>query len=199
MPIITLPDHQLSRSAASRSTKWMKILTGVDASLADGYAFLGAFANHGDTVEVADNAWVLGYIADVRSSGRLDGRNVTLYQVRGGALAEVDAWYLDASKGWALKVRDEIAALMAAPAPAPSTDALLAERAQLLARLAEIDELLPGIPGPAVQVREVETVWCEAPHGDGGKPHFERPDCIHPFFTDQRTRARMNAAAITNA
>lgn len=152
MAIITLPDHQLSNSAARRSKFWMKTLTGVDASKSDGYAFLGEFAQYEATIEVADGTWVLGYIEDVRSSGRMDGRDVTLYQVRSGELTKVEHWYLDANRGWALKIRDEIASLIAAPA-AFDIDALLAEREELLARIAEIDALLPEPDGTEVDTR----------------------------------------------
>lgn len=44
--------------------------------------------------------------------------------------------------------------------------------------------------GPAVGGREA--VWCEA-HGQ--HPHMERPDCVYPHYTDERTRARVLAAA----
>ena len=150
MPIITFPDHQLSASAARRSKFWLKVLTGVDTSKSDGYAFQGTFATYEGTVEVAEGTWVLGYIEDVRSSGRMDGRDVTLYQVRDGALVKVDHWYLDEKPGWALKIRDEIAKYLAA---GPSVDELLAEREQLLARLAEIDALLPEPEGAEVDTR----------------------------------------------
>lgn len=46
--------------------------------------------------------------------------------------------------------------------------------------------------GPAVSGRGRETVWCEA-HGQ--RPHMERADCVHPHYTDERTRARVLAAA----
>lgn len=39
---------------------------------------------------------------------------------------------------------------------------------------------------------DAETVWCEA-HGGLDNPHFERTDCRFPHFTDQATRARLNA------
>jgi hypothetical protein len=41
-----------------------------------------------------------------------------------------------------------------------------------------------------------ETVWCGAAHGGPGKPHFDRPDCVGPHYTDQRTRERLNAEHI---
>jgi hypothetical protein len=142
MAIVTLPDHNLSNSAARRSKFWFKILSGVDASKSDGYAFQGAWANLGETVEVPDGAWLMSYIEDVRASGKLDGRNVTLYQVRNGALVQVETWTLGSERGWALHVRDAIAAHMATAEPV-NVDNLLTERAALLARLAEIDALLP--------------------------------------------------------
>lgn len=43
-------------------------------------------------------------------------------------------------------------------------------------------------------VRERETVWCEK-HGGYDFPHFQTSTCLHPHFTDQATRARMNAEA----
>jgi hypothetical protein len=144
--IIELPDHNLSNSAARRSKTWFKILTCVDMTKSDGYAFQGNWANFGDTIEVPDGTWLMSYIEDVRSSGRMDGRDVTLYQVRTGELAEVESWSLGAERGWALHVRDQIAAHMAKPATV-SVEALLAEREQLLARLAEIDAQLPEPEG----------------------------------------------------
>lgn len=153
MTIITLPDHNLSNSAARRSKHWLKILTSVDATKDNGYAFEGQFASFEATVEVADGTWIMSYVEDVRASGKLDGRDVTLFQVRGTELVEVDGWTLDGSSGWALKVRDEIAAHMAKQAE-PDVDALLAEREALLARVAEIDAPLPEPEGTETTTRE---------------------------------------------
>lgn len=152
MAIITLPDHNLSNSAARRSKHWIKLLTGVDTSQSNGYAFTGGFARFQETVELSDGAWVLTYIEDT-SATRVYARDVTLHQVRGGELTEVESWRLDANAGWALKIRDRIAAHLAAPAE-PDVDALLAEREQLLARLAEIDALLPEPEGTEVSTRQ---------------------------------------------
>lgn len=157
MTIIGLPDHNLSNSAARRSKFWFKTLTGVDVSKSDGYAFQGNWANFGDTIEVPDGTWLMSYIEDVRSSGRMDGRDVTLYQVRRGELVKVESWTLDESRGWALKIRDEIAALMTKPAEV-SVETLLAEREQLLARLAEIDAQLPEPEGTEVDTRHAAQV-----------------------------------------
>lgn len=148
MTILTLPALQLSRSAEMRSKFWIKHLTSVDTSVGTGFAFSGTFAQFGGTVEVPDGAWFLSYVEDVRSSGRLDGRDVTLYQVRDGELAFVEKWELDGKAGWALKVRDEIAAHLATTTK-PNPETLLAERDKLLARLAEIDAQLAQTNGAA--------------------------------------------------
>lgn len=140
MPIVVLPKHGLTNSAARRCKHWIKQLDRVDTSHSAGYAFVGSFRSFEATVEVPDGTWFLSYI-EHSTATRLTGRTVTVYQVRGTELVEVDEWELDATAGWALKVRDEIAALMAAAA-APDPDALRAERQQLLARLAEINDLL---------------------------------------------------------
>lgn len=160
MTVITLPDHNLSRSAQMRSKTWIKLLTGVDTTQSDGYAFRGKFASFEATVELDEGAWVMSYIEDVRASGRMDGRDVALYQVRAGGLVKVESWSLDGNAGWALKIRDQIAALMATPAEpvVVSVEVLLAEREQLLARLAEIDAQLPEPEGTEVDTRHAAQV-----------------------------------------
>jgi hypothetical protein len=139
MAIIKLPDHNLSNSAARRSKHWMKILTRVNTAASNGYAFEGQFANFEATIEVGEGTWVMSYIEDVRGSGYMDGRDVTLYQVRDGALSEIESWRLDGKAGWALQCRDAIAAHLTAPKT--DLDELRAERARLVARIAEIDAL----------------------------------------------------------
>lgn len=146
--VITLPDHDLSNSAARRCKFWMKVLTGIDRTQSNGYAFQGNFRDYGTTVELDENAWVLAYMEDRRASGRLDWHDVTLYQVQGGTLTKVETWRIDGSdRGWALHVRDAVDKHMSTPpaagAPdAPDADELRVERTQLLTRLAEINALL---------------------------------------------------------
>lgn len=157
MAIVKLPDHGLSNSAARRSKQWIKRLDSVDTSQSNGYAFIGDFARFEATVEVPEGTYFLVYV-EQSSATRLYGRNVSLLRVQGEELTQVEAWNLDASAGWALKVRDEIAARLAEPAPEPGTDALLAERAELLARLAEIDALLPEPEGVEADTRTAAAV-----------------------------------------
>lgn len=146
MTIVKLPELTLTPSAERRSKTWIKHLTSVDTTVGTGFAFIGAFAGFGATVEVPDGAWFLSYVEDVRSSGRVDGRDVTLYQLRAGELVTVEKWELDAKAGWALKVRDTIAAHLTAAAK-PDTETLLAARKDLLDRLAEIDAQLADTSG----------------------------------------------------
>jgi hypothetical protein len=114
MVIVELPGHGLSNSAAARSKHWIKRLERVDPAKSDGYAFEGVFAKFGATVEVAEGTWYLAYIEDVAGSGRLRGRRVALYRVTAEGVDEVKHWGLDSRPGWALKVRDEIAGILAA-------------------------------------------------------------------------------------
>ncbi len=109
MPIVTLPDHQLSKSAARRTKFWIKQLTGVDTSKQDGYAFLGTFHEFEETVEVPENTLFMSYIEDTRASGRVDGRHVTLWIVKDGRLEVEWTTYIDTPRGWALKIRDKVA------------------------------------------------------------------------------------------
>ena len=52
----------------------------------------------------------------------------------------------------------------------------------------------PLITRDAQRAVERETVWCENPeHGAPGTPHFDGEDCVHPHFTDARTRSRLNS------
>lgn len=142
--IVTLPSTGLSNAAASRSKHWIKLITGVDTSKSDGYAFIGTFRHFEGAVEVAEGAWFLAYIENRRGSGQLTSREVTLYRAIDNDLNVVREWNLDGSAGWALRVRDEIAQLMA-EAEQPSEASLLAEREQLVARIEAIDADLAKI------------------------------------------------------
>lgn len=136
--IVTLPDvvatlaGETSNAGRRQSKGWLKVLTGVDTDKANGYAFLGSFVN-GERAELEVGTWLLGYGEDRRHTTA-----VALWQVTADGLTEVKRWTRLQSP-WALGCRDEIAALISAQ---PDRDALVAERAALVARLAEIDALL---------------------------------------------------------
>jgi hypothetical protein len=113
--IIELPHDGLSVSKRRLGAKsWIKLLTGVDTAKSDGYAFTGSFKDFGATVEVTEGTWFLAYVEDRSGSGTLRQRDVWLYRAEAGTLKQVRYWGLDAGGGWALKVRDEIAGLIAA-------------------------------------------------------------------------------------
>ncbi len=126
MPILELPDHELSNSAARRTKHWIKQLTGVDTTKQDGFAFEGQFRDFEETVEVPVGAMFLSYIEDTRGSGRVDGRFVTLWVAREENLEVVQTWTLDAGRGWALKIRDQVAHHLAAAASEPAATEALA-------------------------------------------------------------------------
>jgi hypothetical protein len=119
--IVQLPDHFLSNSAARRTKFWIKRLTGVDTTKSDGYAFLGTFCRFEETVDVPEGTLFMSYIEDTRASGRVDGRDVQILRAADGGLETVCSWKLDDTRGWALKIRDEVAALFPAPTVAPLT------------------------------------------------------------------------------
>jgi len=155
--IITLPEWQDSKTAMRRNRPWIKILTGVDTTKSDGYAFIGEFAQFGQIVELDEGAYVMVVIPHWSSGGRLYDRTVTLYQVRDGELATVETWCVEVERGWALAIRDKIAAYVNAP-QMPSVDELRAERERLLARLAEIEAMLPEPEGVEVDTRKAAEV-----------------------------------------
>lgn len=112
MPIFDLPDDEYpSNSSLRRATPWIKRLGRVDTSKKDGFAFIGEFTSFNATVEAEVGTYYLACRPDVRSNGRLDGRKVTLYVVSAsGELEVADEWEAGPERGWALRVRDDIAA-----------------------------------------------------------------------------------------
>lgn len=158
MHIIELPDHQLSNSAARRTKFWIKQLAGVDRTKQDGYAFEGEFRRFEETVEVPTGTAFLAYIEDARASGRVDGRYVDLYVVTpDGKLDKARHWYLDAGRGWALKIRDEIADLLDATVAEEAVQAPQHQPVDPAAALAAREEMRQGVArhlADLVRIRE---------------------------------------------
>ena len=123
--------------------QWIKRLDSVDTSKSDGYAFAGSFERFGETVEITADTWYLVFGTDQTRSGHVTQQRVDLYRASAttGDVEQIGTWDLGRAPGWALRCRDEIAAILAGP---PSAESLRAEREQLLARVAEIDGLLAG-------------------------------------------------------
>jgi hypothetical protein len=138
--IFDLPGNGLTNSADRRSKSWIKRLDKVDRSKGDGWAFEGEFRQFNGTEEAPVGTFYMSVIQDVRSSGRCDGWDITLYLLGQEVLSEVDSWRAGPKGSWALVCRDEIANILEEASRDHS--ALQAERTQLLVRLAEIDKIL---------------------------------------------------------
>jgi len=124
--IVTLHEGPLSNSERGRGAKaWIKELTGIDVDKSDGYAFIGTFAGFGSTVEAQAGTHYLTYQDVVTGRGTLVNRRVKLYRVDVAGLVLAGEWDAGAAGGWALRVRDRIAAAMAAPTE--DADALRAQ------------------------------------------------------------------------
>lgn len=107
--IVTVPEF-----GDSRFKRWAKVLTRVDTDQANGYAFVGDFAYPGRKVELAAGAYILSY--GETGSRKNNSPDVLLSRV--GALGELETAYerMDLNRSWALDVRDDIAAIVNAPA-----------------------------------------------------------------------------------
>jgi len=139
--IITTPDKLWYTGK-----QWIKRLDSVDTSKSDGYAFAGSFERFAETTEITADTWYLVFGQDASRSGNVTGQRVVLYRAsaQDGTVERAGQWDVGRAGGWALRCRDEIAAILAGPAAVPDAAALRAEREQLLARVAEIDGLLAG-------------------------------------------------------
>lgn len=138
--IVSLPHDPRSRSAEMRGCKyWIKRLDSVDATRSDGYAFAGEFQKASATVEVPAGTWFMDYYKDVSGSGVVREQVVELYQVtEAGDLASRKKFDLGRSPGWALRCRDEIAAILA-DKPDQGDAAEAAARAAIIAALESLD------------------------------------------------------------
>jgi len=104
-----LAEHK-GRAPDHRFRHWVRQVESVDLSKATGYAFVGDFVNEG-TTEVDDGPAVY-LVATVEGSRRYQ---VTTYDVvirRGAELETTDIETDNTSKGWALRIRDQVAALL---------------------------------------------------------------------------------------
>ena len=142
MPIVMVP-----APVDSRKKSWRKHLTGVDASQANGYAFVGQWLRGGERAELPAGAYVLGY--DEPGSMRNWYPCVTLWRVTPSGLEEVYRYEGQVGeRSWALACRDEIARILAGAAhPEERRAALIAEAERLRSRLAEIEAELARLDG----------------------------------------------------
>ena len=114
---------------------WAKLLTKVDVSKSNGYAFEGEWLRRGERAEVPTGSYILLY--DEPGSAKNWYPHVRLLRAEpDGSLSTVLDYDGDINeRSWALAVRDQVAAIMAEGAKteigidlsAVSTDALVAE------------------------------------------------------------------------
>lgn len=125
--IVTVPT-----SLDDRKKTWRKALARVDRSKSNGYAFQGEWLRAGERAELLVGSYVLGY--DEPGSRTNWYPQVTLWRVGPQGLEEVLVWkgnYRETS--WALAVRDQVAAILAAE---------IAEVAQVPSPLSEAEQQL---------------------------------------------------------
>lgn len=130
--IVEIPGY----TGDSRYKMWAKTLTGIDSAQSNGYAYQGAWLTLGRKAELAVGSYVLLY--GERGSRARHAPYVTIARVTadGGLETVLSA---ESDRSWALTLRDQAAALFAAPM---DRAALEAEATALRARLAEIETLL---------------------------------------------------------
>ena len=98
-----------------RKKTWRKLLTQVDKTKANGYAFIGNWLRAGERAELKVGSFILCY--DESGSMKNWYPVVRLFKVgveNENGLQEVYRWKGDyGERSWALAVRDEIAAILA--------------------------------------------------------------------------------------
>lgn len=131
--IVTVPEQQ-----DKRHRNWAKLVTRVDRSKANGYAFEGQFLSRGQLAEVPVGGIILAY--DQVGSMQNWAPLVRVYRVEAdGSLTQLLEWRgeRETRGSWALAVRDQVADLLEAAQDQPAapqvdlsqvpTEALLAE------------------------------------------------------------------------
>ena len=95
-----------------RKKTWRKLLTQVDKTKANGFAFIGDWLRAGERAELEVGSFILCY--DEAGSMKNWYPVVRLHKVVENGLEEVYRWEGDVrERSWALAVRDEIAAILA--------------------------------------------------------------------------------------
>ena len=109
-----------------RFKQWVKVVTGVDTTIANGYAFQGTFIGFNRKAELPIGALLLYF--GMEGSRRFQRPCVALREVTPDGLETLyERDRLDLS--WALDVRDDIAAIVAARRSSSSADGAIAAAA----------------------------------------------------------------------
>jgi len=97
----------IPKAKDSRWKSWRKLLTGVDTSHTNGYAFQGSWLYKDSLVEIEDRSYILMY--DVVGSRKHCHPEVDVFQAQGEDL--VDIGISASGNDWALKIRDRVSKL----------------------------------------------------------------------------------------
>jgi len=109
-----------------RFKQWVKVVTGVDTTIPNGYAFQGSFINFDRKAELAVGTFLLYF--GMQGSRRFQRPCVALREVTHDGLETLyERDGLD--QAWALDVRDDIAAIIAARRSSSSADGAIAAAA----------------------------------------------------------------------
>jgi len=96
----------------TRFRSWAKFVTAVDTSKVNGYAFKGEFVEDG-TVEVEIKPQVF-LIMTTNGSRKYQTQHYSVVTMDAvGTLALTNIYTTDEERGWALRIRDKVAALVA--------------------------------------------------------------------------------------
>jgi hypothetical protein len=134
--IIDIPDARDYRFKA-----WRKLVTGVDTTKTNGYAFLGEFLRTGRKAEVEVGSLIMLY--DEVGSHRYHLPHVRVARVSEDGTLETLV-ERKSSADWALEIRDQVAALFRQAATDELTS-LRAEAEALRARLAEVEARIASL------------------------------------------------------
>jgi len=110
-----------------RFKQWVKRLEGVDTSISNGYAFQGSFIRFDRKVELEVGAILLCF--GMEGSRRFQRPCVALKTVTPDGRLETIYERYDLDLAWALDVRDDIAAIVAARRSSSSADGAIAAAA----------------------------------------------------------------------
>lgn len=120
--IINLQEQLISMVEGDRRFKsWAKQITSVDTSKANGYAFEGDFVNSG-TVEIDESAKLYLVHTEAGSrKNRVANYNVVKFENGEFTLLDInDSTY--GERGWAIRIRDQVASALAELQDTPSPD-----------------------------------------------------------------------------
>lgn len=96
---------------AARGKHWAKMVTRIDPSRTNGYAFVGEWVRMDQAIEVPAGAVILAVDEDTSANGRFRGRTIRVLSVTERGIAELANEYTK-DGGWALLIRPTIESVL---------------------------------------------------------------------------------------